>query len=549
MSSSNLQQVGLARSRVAEPPDLRLWQLIDDSTRRLSFHNYDNFLDFVLCGKTPPESGEQPRRSPINEFGVRIERGPDAAAEPETITKGREAVHELRSRRHLPFTDTDAYRLLKVATEAFLMVNCGVKTDEGGRTLGQPLDPNSSVFDRVDVVPATPEAASKDFPDFWNNYTLNMPTGQDSPKNKDVRVLPLLAIIAKKLPGSNIAPPVPDGFKEPDVIACLDIVQEKLTNPCLVELIWSYWQEEGMLVQTMNAITRRFQNIRSRNETDPLAMLEIGNLRPLNNLLWGYLQDEQHRLSVMRRAIEYDHHYGIALQGKAVGPMRSADSRSKFLEAFHNLLHLCTVLFRQDDDTTVKADGFPVLEAVKDLQLVLTEGQHNQYGDLPSAARIEMLMQQWLLARPEFREFLPTRESVVYPERWMERVDAMKKLQGWGDTSVRHFSTLAEYGERILLSVRFGAWSDVDDGNHALVWARYFRPAIQSYVYAYQAVTGVNLAADAMLPQQRKLIVMQPSELLRKRLPAGALPLLPEASSASAQPVQGYRARRSLPHR
>ena len=186
------------------------------------------------------------------------------------------------------------------------------------------------------------------------------------------------------------------------------------------------------------------------------------------------------------------------------------------------------MLFRQDDDTTVKADGFPVLEAVKDLQLVLTEGQHNQFGDLPSTARIEMLMQQWLLARPEFREVLPTRESVPYPETWMERVDAMKKLQGWADTSVRHFNTLAQYGERILLSVRYGAWTDIDDGNHAVVWARFFRPAIQSYIYAYQATTGVNLAADAAMPQQRNLIVTQPSELLRQRLPGGsAVPMLP----------------------
>jgi hypothetical protein len=276
-------------------------------------------------------------------------------------------------------------------------------------------------------------------------------------------------------------------------------------------------------------------------------MLEIGYLRPLNNLLWGYLQDEQHRLSLMRRAYEYDHHYGLALQGKAVPALRPADSRSKFLEAFHNLLYLCSVLFRQDDDTTVKADGFPVLEAVKDLQLVLTEGQHNQFGDLPSAARIEMLMQQWLLARPEFREALPTRESVAYPEPWMERVDAMKKLQGWGDTSVRHFSTLAQYGERILLSVRYGAWTDIDDGNHAVVWARVFRPAIQSYIYAYQAVTGVNLTADTVQPQQRKLIVIQPSELLRQRLSGSAAPMLPApASTAVVEAPRGFRARRTV---
>ena len=145
---------------------------------------------------------------------------------------------------------------------------------------------------------------------------------------------------------------------------------------------------------------------------DPLANLEIDPLRPLNNLLWGYIQDEQHRLTVARRNYEYDHHYGLRLQGKAVQNFRPADSRSKFLEAFHHLLRLCTVFYKQDDDTTVKADAFPVLNALKEVHLILSQGAHNQFGDLPSTARIEMLMQQWLLARPEFREFLPTRIMV-----------------------------------------------------------------------------------------------------------------------------------------
>ena len=94
------------------------------------------------------------------------------------------------------------------------------------------------------------------------------------------------------------------------------------------------------------------------------------------------------------------------------------------------------------------ADGFPVLNALKEAHLILSQGAHNQFGDLPSTARIEMLMQQWILARPEFREFLPTRIMVAYPEPWMDRVDAMKKLQGWTDTSVLHFRNLAIFGEQ-----------------------------------------------------------------------------------------------------
>jgi hypothetical protein len=245
--------------------------------------------------------------------------------------------------------------------------------------------------------------------------------------------------------------------------------------------------------------------------------MEIDPLRPLNNLFWGYIQDEQHRLSVVRRNYEYDHHYGLRLDGKAVQSLRAADTRSKFLEAFHTLLRQCIAFYRQDDDTTVKADAFPVLNALKEVHLILSQGAHNQFGDLPSTARIEMLMQQWLLARPEFREFLPTRIMVAYPEPWMDRVDAMKKIQGWTDTSVLHFRNLGAFGEQILLSIRWGHWSDVQEPVQALNWARHFRPQIQGYIHAYRSVTGVDLAAETV---DSGVDVTLPSTLLRKRLAA-----------------------------
>jgi hypothetical protein len=107
-----------------------------------------------------------------------------------------------------------------------------------------------------------------------------------------------------------------------------------------------------------------------------------------------------------------------------------------------------------------------------------------------------MLMQQWLLARPEFRQFLPGRTMVVYPEAWMDRVDAMKRLQGWTDTSVRHFRDLAVTGEPLLLSIRFGNWTAVVNRNSAANWARYWRQEVQWYIQSYQSVTGVDLSAD-----------------------------------------------------
>ncbi|HJV35732.1 hypothetical protein, partial [Geomonas sp.] len=277
---------------------------------------------------------------------------------------------------------------------------------------------------------------------------------------------------------------------------CDGILQYRFSSPSLVELIWSYWHEEGMLVQTMNAIAMRFQNRRGPAARDPLAELAIDPLRPLNNLLWGYIQNEQHRLSVPRRAYEYDSQYGISIFGKAVPKLRSADSRSKFLEAFHVLLNKATQFYRDDSDTTVVADAFPLLKAIREVHLILAEGAHNQFGDLPWTARVEMMIEQWLLARPEMGDFMRGRAMVPYREDWMGRVDAMKKLQGWSDTTITHFQEMATYGEQVVLSIRYGDWIVVNNEDQAKNWARYWKPEIQAYIHAYRAATGVDLTLE-----------------------------------------------------
>ena len=464
--------VSLTRTETENTPDLPLWVAIRSGTEALSFNNYLHFMELLFCADD--------RQAVSNAFPAE-----------------KRLFHQLKGKRFLPFTDTDSYRVLKAATEAFVMVNCAVLRDPDF----DRRDDNA-YLDRRDLPPIG------NFDRAFERYLEPLGEGGQG------RVLPYLALIRRKLPDIPITNP-----DHVDDSLCVGFVQDKLTNPCLVELIWSYWLEEAMLVQTMNAVTRRFQNIRSPGTPDPLANLEIDPLRPLNNLIWGYTQDEQHRLTVNRRNYEYDHQYGMRLHGRAIRSMRPADTRSPFLEALHHLLRLCTVFFKQDDDTTVKADAFPVLNALKEVHLVMSQGAHNQFGDLPSTARIEMLMQQWLLARPEFREFLPTRIMVAYPEPWMDRVDAMKKLQGWTDTSVVHFRNLAIFGEQLLLSIRYGAWSEVFEPTQAFNWARFWRPQIQGYNHAYWAATGVELTgeradktADATLPSlllQKRLAVQQ----------------------------------------
>lgn len=507
--------VTLGRTATPPTPDVALWMTIRRGSRSLSFRAYREAMDRLLCNIEPAES----------EGRARTDR----------------AVTELLSlsrRRFLPFNDTDAYRFLKVATEAYVLANVGVmyiERPDGTRGVGQFSQ--AEIDEAIGRLGLTGGALSNSR---LQSYLVSLNTADDG--RGPIQTLPYLALVRDKLRDEGIKRSLFVGMENDGVVPiglpeeCEGILAERLTAPLLLELIWSYWQEEGMLVQTMNAIGRRFQNIRGPGERDPLANFETDPLRPLNNLLWGYVQDEQHRLSVLRRAYEYDHHYGISLVGRAVGALRPADSRSKFLEGFHNLLYMATIFFQADDDTTVIADGFPLLNALREVHLELSRGAHNQFGDLPSTARQEMLMQQWLLARGEFREFLPTRIMVAYPEPWMDRVDAMKSLQGWTDTSVMHFHNLAVFGEQILLAIRYGAWTDPNvQRDWAANWARFWRPEIQGYIHAYRAVTGIDLSAEVTDSQREGERYLQPAVHLSRQLDTqrrGSLPAPPAALPA-----------------
>ncbi len=288
-----------------------------------------------------------------------------------------------------------------------------------------------------------------------------------------------------------------------------DIVVDRLANPLPLELIWAYWMEEGLLAQTMNAISLRFQNRRVRPTPgpDPLFRFDISPLSKVSNLLWSFIEWEPHRTSVKRRAYEYNHAYGLTLHGRAVSAMEASDPRSTFLGAFHGLLHRCIQFFKQEDDRMVRADAFPVLNGLREIHLVLGEGNHNQVGELVVASRVEMIVQQWILALPEIGVFLGGRPMTPYPQLWMDRVDTTKGLLGIVGPSIIHFHDLATSGERILLLVRNGPWG----GNRgtrggAKAFARALRGEIQKYVHAYQAVTGVDLTAGPSAELPSKLI-------------------------------------------
>jgi hypothetical protein len=507
-------QVQLSRPDDGATPDQNLWTLIRNRTDAISFNNYSRFLDAVLDGQ------------------------PKAAGSLSTAI-GSEIAD-------LSFLGLDGYEVVRAATEFFLMHEVGLVVDDSTnpRHPNQVLD-STYLQQRYDrAIGSTPAADTAEFRR-RNNHQLSATWLSDLQRDYLVqltstatpKVLPYLSSVVRRLADLPLKAPG-------EVGSSYGVLPSRLVGPLGLELIWSYWHEEGMLVQAHNAITNRFQNIRStRSARDPLARLEIDPLRRLNNIIWGWIQNRPFQLTVRRRSFEYDHQYGITLLGTAAGEVQSADSRSQFISAFHNLLHLCMIFYLQDDDLTVKSDGFPIMNALRETQLVLTAGAHNQYGDLPWTARVEMLIQMWMLGRPEMREFLGGRIMVPYKEGWMDRVDAVKSMMDWTDVNVTHFRDLGVFGEQILLSIRYGSWSTEIDPTAAVNWARYWRPEIQGYLHAYRAATGADL--------RQGVDTTMPGRLLADRLEAGpaavrGAPSRRALPSAAAQPQRrGFRSSRA----
>src|SRR5262245_17217504 len=203
--------VALQRTATALTADVAHWRAILNHTEVLSFNHYLRFMEMVFCNERdlsglPPF--EQTR-----------------FLQKEALGRG------LLTRRLLPFIDTDAYRLLKVATEAFVMVNCGIMASP--RPFFDSRD--SGYFARRDVPFPTNGLDSL----FTTDYLTQVTGG-----GAGALTLPYLAVIRRKLGDIDINIG-PFQFSADQSSECYGILQEKLTNPCLLELIWSYWHEEG----------------------------------------------------------------------------------------------------------------------------------------------------------------------------------------------------------------------------------------------------------------------------------------------------------------
>lgn len=519
-SENRVQSVKLAPPSIDPTSDEELWKAIRKS--KFNFVNYGYFINEILQIEDDRMDRNVKDRS-----------------------QQRRAIRSYIS----PFQNVASYQYLKQATDLYLLLNSYFFVDEnsgGGGSIrtyeGELLNLNPEQINELydaKFLRSISRSIRSNFPTSYALFEKNDPGFEFSPEGQPNGIPSGALGMARasnfnRVVGGTFAGGRPSGTLRPQLAPntgaralanpfgtqppqppqpFIEAVNENaggitgeefefdwynLSQP-MIELIWSYWMEELGLVQTMNAISMRFQNVKKRQGPDPLANLALDSLRPIGNLLWGYVEDERVRTSMIRRCYEYEHQYGISLRGKAVPQLYSVESRSRFIGAFHQLIKMANDYYQQSNILTVKPDAFPLLNQLKEVHIILREGQHNQFRDLTWSSRVEMLTQQWLLDREEVKEFIRGRYMVPYEEGWMGTVDTMKRMQNWNETSVSHFYHLATNGEQLLLSIRYGDWASPDyRAENAATWAHFWRDEIQRYLHAYRAVTSVDLSADVV---------------------------------------------------
>ncbi len=318
--SSNVE-VSLSRARQPNTADEILWVVIRNSANELAFNPYQDFMDALFSNP-------------------RIERA--ANLEKKSVSDALD-LHC----KTFAFSSIDAYRVLKIATELFVTTRCGVLRPPALRP--DPVEEEARFGHRLGAVFAT----------LWEDYLE--PLGNFD--GRTARILPYLDLIRRKLGDIGAVRSSTASLVDQQA----ELIQDKLVHPILLELIWSYWMEEGMLVQSFNSITRRFQNLRTNGERDPLAQMEIDPLRPVNNLLWGYVQDEQGQ--PQRAAPGARVRPPLRVHAARQGAGRAAHGRHAGRSSSRRSTTCCTGACsstQRDDDTTVIADAFPVLNALKE---------------------------------------------------------------------------------------------------------------------------------------------------------------------------------------
>ena len=129
-----------------------------------------------------------------------------------------------------------------------------------------------------------------------------------------------------------------------------------------VELIWNYWLEEGMLVQTLE---RDRGPVPEPPPAGARSRSPASTSRRCSRCATGCGVTSRTRCTgstVRRRAAEYEYEYGLSLVGRAVPrPDNVVERRSGFVETFHQVLFLAHRYFKELDDLDHAGRRFPAV--------------------------------------------------------------------------------------------------------------------------------------------------------------------------------------------
>lgn len=305
---------------------------------------------------------------------------------------------------------------------------------------------------------------------------------------------------AATVPSMTVVPPQLTGPPATWWLEHVAPAHRNLPDPAqiiLLEHIHCYFLELGGVFAALDQICRRFAPDVAQPPARQLARFDVSPLHTAAELLWGYKEDRVDRTTQAQRRMEYLRQYGLDLFADGART-RAFESRPQFLQYLHTVLNASVRYFRENDDNTVTANPFPVLSALRPLHMLLAATAHNQYQFITAKARVELMVVEQILSLGEVQRFLGAPLNVPYPAPWMGAMDCMRRIMGWGDTSITEFYNLGWLAELILLTVRFGPFNPAfTDSAVAGAWALALRPAIEQYVYSYKSVTGVDLGADS----------------------------------------------------
>jgi len=282
----------------------------------------------------------------------------------------------------------------------------------------------------------------------------------------------------------------------------------------LVEPIWSFWLDAARLGRLATLLAARQVNA-SMHGASRIPKLNLP--QPLIALLKTWFDEHHDGARAAARAANYRAHYGLRLPGVRG---HSGTKPSHILDAFHAVLLEAT---RRDAASPRAPDGSRLALLLRRLHLCLAQtasrvvdGVSNpdvfkRLGESFALGRADLLSAQWLLARPELSTALRGPILVPAAEPWTAPLDHLRRLTDTIDSLTLFYCDLATTSEALLLSVRFGDWTQASPAA-ANAWATFWHAEMVRYLVAYQEVTGIPLAEASAADR-----TAQPADAIERR--------------------------------